>query len=151
MNDYDRIAQVIEYLNSDYTEQPDLDTLAAKVDLSPSHFHRLFSRWAGITPKTFLRCLTLSHAKELLKEGRNVLDTTFEVGLSSPGRLHDLCVDLEAASPGELQSGGTNLTVHYAFAKTPYGEALIAQCERGICHLAFIDDQSEALAQLQKS
>ena len=151
MNDYDRIAQVIEFINANFDEQPDLDTLAEHVGLSSHHFHRLFSRWAGVTPKTFLRCLTLDHAKELLKEGRNVLDTTFEVGLSSPGRLHDLCVDLEAASPGELQSGGAELTIEYGFVQTPFGEALIAQCDRGICHLAFIDDQTEALSHLQEN
>ena len=151
MNDYDRIAQVIEFINSNYDEQPDLDTLAGELGLSPSHFHRLFSRWAGVTPKAFLRCLTLDHAKELLAKGHNVLDTTYELGLSSPGRLHDLCVDLEAASPGELQSGGADITMTYGFTQTPFGEALIAQCDRGICHLAFINDQSEALTQLQNS
>jgi len=151
MNDYQRITQVIEFINANYEEQPDLDTLADHIGLSPSHFHRLFSRWAGVTPKTFLRCLTLDHAKELLAQGHNVLDTTLNVGLSSPGRLHDLCVDLEAASPGELQSGGAKLTIHYGFSQTPFGMALIAQCHRGICHLAFIVDISEALLQLEQS
>src|SRR5438876_8420944 len=101
MNDYDRSASAIRYLDAHRTEQPDLATLAKNLGLSQFHFHRLFSSWAAITPKDFLQCLTLSHAKELLRNGAGVLDATFQSGLSGPGRLHDLCVNLEAASPGE--------------------------------------------------
>lgn len=101
MNDYERIALVIRYLDEHHIEQPDLATLAEVTGLSSFYFHRLFHAWAGITPKDFLQCITLAHAKELLREGESVLDAALEAGLSSPCRLHDLCVSLESASPGD--------------------------------------------------
>jgi AraC family transcriptional regulator of adaptative response/methylated-DNA-[protein]-cysteine methyltransferase len=139
MNDYERIASVIRYLDRHHTSQPDLNALAQSVGLSPFHFHRLFSTWAGITPKDFLQCLTLEHARSLLRKGDNVLDAALTAGLSGPGRLHDLCVTLEAASPGEMKSRGAGLTIEYGFAMTPFGEALIAETARGICHLSFLN------------
>jgi len=141
MNDYERIASVIRYLDRHHTNQPDLNVLAQSVGLSPFHFHRLFSTWAGITPKDFLQCLTLEHARSLLQKGDNVLDTALSAGLSGPGRLHDLCVALEAASPGEMKAGGADLTIDYGFAMTPFGEALIGETARGICHLSFLDGE----------
>ena len=138
MNDYDRIARVIHYLDAQHTEQPDLAALANHVALSPSHFHRLFSTWAGITPKDFLQCLTLTHAKESLARGNSVLDAALDAGLSGAGRLHDLCVALEAASPGELKSGGAGWTIAAGFARSPFGTCLVAEGPRGICHLAFV-------------
>src|SRR5262245_30546501 len=105
MNDYERIARVIRLLDEKHAEQPSLEALAKQAGLSPSYFHRLFSSWAGVTPKDFLQCLTLEHARELLRRGESVLDASIDSGLSGPGRLHDLCVNLEAASPGELKSG----------------------------------------------
>jgi AraC family transcriptional regulator of adaptative response/methylated-DNA-[protein]-cysteine methyltransferase len=141
MNDYERVASVIRYLDRHYSDQPDLSQLARGAGLSPFHFHRLFSAWAGVTPKDFLQCLTLEHVKALLRDGQNVLDTALHVGLSGPGRLHDLCVTLEAASPGELKSGGSGTSINYGFAKTPFGEALIAETGRGICHLSFVNGQ----------
>src|SRR5438067_13137740 len=102
MNHYERIAQVIRHLDQAHAEQPDLEALAERAGLSPFHFHRLFSSWAAVTPKDFLQCLTLSHAKGLLKKGESVLNASLAAGLSGPGRLHDLCISLEAASPGEL-------------------------------------------------
>src|SRR2546428_7190075 len=119
MNDYERVANVIRFLDRHHIEQPDLNELAAAAGLSPFHFHRLFSTWAGITPKDFLQCLTLAHVKELLHEGESVLDAALDVGLSGPGRLHDLCVNLEAASPGEVKSGGEGLRIIFGFADTP--------------------------------
>src|ERR1051326_2165561 len=98
MNDYERVATVIRYLDRHHTEQPDLHALAQSVGLSPFYFHRLFSRWAGVTPKDFLQCLTLEHVKALLRTGDSILDAALNAGLSGPGRLHDLCVTLEAAS-----------------------------------------------------
>jgi AraC family transcriptional regulator of adaptative response/methylated-DNA-[protein]-cysteine methyltransferase len=139
MNDYERIATVIRYLDRHHTRQPNLDALARSVGLSPFHFHRLFSAWAGITPKDFLQCLTLEHARSLLQKGDNIFDAALSAGLSGPGRLHDLCVTLEAASPGEMKTGGAGLTIHYGFVMTPFGEALIGATARGICHLSFLN------------
>ena len=110
MNDYERIAEAIRFLDEHRDEQPDLATLSARIGLSPSHFHRLFSAWAGATPKDFLQCLTLSHARELLRRGETVLDAALDSGLSGPGRLHDLCVTLEAATPGEIKARGAGMT-----------------------------------------
>ncbi len=141
MNDYERIARVIRYLDEHHTLQPGLDELAEIAGLSQFHFHRLFSAWAGVTPKDFLQCLTLEHAKALLHEGQSVLSAALEAGLSGPGRLHDLCVSLEAVSPGELKSGGTGLNVLFGFAATPFGDCLVGESERGICHLTFVEDE----------
>jgi AraC family transcriptional regulator of adaptative response/methylated-DNA-[protein]-cysteine methyltransferase len=150
MNDYERIAQVIRFLDARHIEQPDLTALAGRVGLSPFHFHRLFAMWAGITPKDFLQCLTLAHAKELLRDGAPILDVALDSGLSGPGRLHDLCVNLEAASPGEMKSGGAGWTISAGFADSPFGNCLIAESPRGICHLSFAENEKEALVELQK-
>ena len=139
MNDYERIANIIRFLDRHHTDQPDLAELSAVAGLSPFHFHRLFSAWAGVTPKDFLQCLTLEHVKQLLLDGNNVFDAAVNVGLSGPGRLHDLCVSLEAASPGEMKNGGGGMEIDYGFAETPFGEALIAETKRGICHLSFVE------------
>ncbi|MCI0536265.1 MAG: methylated-DNA--[protein]-cysteine S-methyltransferase [Verrucomicrobiales bacterium] len=144
MNDYKRIARVIEYLDEHYTDQPDLPMLAEHVGLSPFHFHRLFSAWAGITPKDFVECLTLNHAKELLRQGESVLDAALATGLSGPGRLHDLCIKLEAASPGEIKSGGAGCEIRFGFAKTPFGNWLAAENSKGICHVGFVEQRTSA-------
>jgi len=151
MNDYERIARVIRYLDGHHTQQPGLAQLAKVAGLSPFHFHRLFSAWAGITPKGFLQCLTVEHAKALLHEGQDVLGAALEAGLSGSGRLHDLCVSLEAVSSGELKSGGNGLQIVYGFASTPFGDGLIGETVRGICHLAFVSDEGRdaALQQLR--
>jgi AraC family transcriptional regulator of adaptative response/methylated-DNA-[protein]-cysteine methyltransferase len=151
MNDYERIARIIRYLDEHHTDQPDLATLARHVGLSQHHFHRLFTSWAGITPKDFLQCLTLNHAQKLLRQGKSVLDVTLDTGLSSPSRLHDLCVSLEAASPGEMKSGGEGWTITVGFADSPFGECLVGESHRGICHLSFMDsdDKDAALAEVR--
>ena len=149
MNDYDRIAQIIRFLDERHVEQPDLTALAGRAGLSPFHFHRLFSAWAGVTPKDFLQCLTLAHAKALLRDGESILATALESGLSGPGRLHDLCVNLEAASPGELKSGGAGWTVTFGFAESPFGKCLVAESPRGICQLSFVENEKMSLAELQ--
>lgn len=146
MRDYDRIAAVIRYLDSHQAEQPDLATLAAQSGLSRFHFHRLFSRWAGITPKDFLQCLTLSHAGSLLAAGRDVLQSALDAGLSGPGRLHDLCVHLEAASPGEIALGGAGWTIRAGFVESPFGLCLAGESPRGICHLSFEESSDRELA-----
>ncbi|HEX9047916.1 MAG TPA: methylated-DNA--[protein]-cysteine S-methyltransferase [Verrucomicrobiae bacterium] len=149
MNDYERVARIIRYLETHQAEQPDLATLAHQAGLSPSHLHRLFSRWAGVTPKDFLQCLTLAEAKKRLRLGKNVLDTALESGLSGPGRLHDLCVQLEAASPGELKLGGEGWTISWGMADSPFGRCVIAESPRGLCHLAFSESEDSALAGLR--
>lgn len=146
MNDYERVATVIRFLERHHTEQPDLAELADGVGLSQFHFHRLFSKWAGVTPKDFLQCLTLEHIKQRLRRGDTVLSAALDAGLSGPGRVHDLCVTLEAASPGEIKSGGAGLEIDYGFAETPFGQALIGEAPRGICHLSFVDDDGRIRA-----
>lgn len=139
MNDYERIARVIRYMDEHHTEQPDLAVLARQTGLSESHFHRLFVNWAGVTPKDFLQSLTLTHVKELLRRGASVLEASLDAGLSGPGRAHDLCVEFEGASPGEVKSGGEGWTIDAGFADSPFGTCLIATGPRGLCHLSFVD------------
>jgi len=146
MNDYLRIERVIRYLDEAHTKQPDLEGLADYVGLSPFHFHRLFSAWAGISPKDFLQCLTLSHAKAMLRQGESVMSAALTAGLSGPGRLHDLCVSLEAASPGEMKSGGAGWTLVAGYVDTHFGRCLVAESPRGVCHLAFVEPGDDAAA-----
>ena len=152
MNDYERVARVIRFLDQRHLQQPDLAALAKCAGLSPSHFHRLFCRWAGVTPKDFLQCLTLAHVKGLLRQRLNVLDAALESGLSGPSRLHDLCVTLAGATPGEMKSGGAGWTLTCGFSTSPFGKCLIAQSPRGVCHLAFVQPgrQRAAWSRLQR-
>lgn len=152
MTDYDRIASVIRYLDATHHKQPDLAVLARKAGLSPFHFHRLFTRWAAITPKDFLQCLTVARLKELLRAGENVLNASYGAGLSGPGRAHDLCVALEAASPGEIKSGGAGWILQAGFADGPFGKFFIAESPRGICHFSFLESESgkQKMTELQK-
>jgi AraC family transcriptional regulator, regulatory protein of adaptative response / methylated-DNA-[protein]-cysteine methyltransferase len=146
MNDFERIAGVIRYLDEHHTDQPDLKALARQAGLSPFHFHRLFTSWAGVTPKDFLQCLTLAQVKESLRNGASVLESALDAGLSGPGRLHDLCVHLEAASPGEMKSGGAPWTMTAGFAAGPFGICLVAESPRGICHLSFVEEGGKETA-----
>lgn len=150
-SDYARIEQAILYLDVHAREQPSLDNVAAHVGLSPFHFQRLFTRWAGISPKRFLQVHTLTTARRLLAERRSVLDTSYTVGLSGGGRLHELFITLTAMTPGEFKLGGEGLTVRYGVHPSPFGDCLIAACERGICGLHFLTGESEeeALAALR--
>ena len=142
--DYRRIEQAIQYLEAHYRRQPELREIAEAIGLSEYHFQRLFTRWVGISPKRFLQFLTKEGAKELLERSINVLDTTYGVGLSSPGRLHDLFVQTEAVTPGEYKMRGAGLTIRYGFHPTPFGECLLGLTERGICHLGFTQGSREA-------
>ena len=143
--DYRRVAKALEYLAEHYTEQPDLAAIAEQAGLSEYHFQRVFTHWVGISPKRFLQYITLAHAKERLTQSTNLLDAAFEVGLSGPGRLHDLFITWEAMSPGEFKERGRGLTIHYGFHPSPFGECLLMLTERGICGLAFVTDgQREA-------
>lgn len=151
MTDYERIASIIRHLDSSHATQPSVPELAKIAGLSASHFHRLFKRWAGITPKDFLQCLTLEHAKSRLLASRSVLDAALEAGLSGPGRLHDLFVSIEAASPGEVKSGGQGMVVEWGVAESPFGSCSLGWNSRGICHLAFHDQFSVSETRLAGS
>lgn len=147
--DYLRIEQAILYLENHYKDQPSLEEVAANIGLSEFHFQRLFTRWAGVSPKRFLQFLTKEGAKELLSRSENLLDTTHQLGLSSLGRLHDLFVTTEAVTPGEYKSRGEGLTIRYGFHLTPFGKCLIGLTERGICHIGFVSgSEGEAIDQL---
>lgn len=149
MTTYQRIEKVIRYVDARRERQPRLEELAAVAGLSPFHFHRLFRRWAGTTPKAFLKFVTAQDAKALLRGG-DVLGAALGSGLSGPGRLHDLLVTVEAVSPGEWKKRGAGLVIRHGFHDTPLGEALFAVTGRGLCHLAFVEDRRAALARLRK-
>jgi AraC family transcriptional regulator of adaptative response/methylated-DNA-[protein]-cysteine methyltransferase len=141
-DDYTRIEQAIQFLEENADRQPDLKEVASSIHLSEYHFQRLFTRWAGISPKRFLQFITKENAKKLLKNS-NTLDAAFSSGLSSPGRLHDLFVKCEAVTPGEYKLQGAGLIIKYGFHPTPYGDCLLAATERGICCLAFVSAQGK--------
>jgi AraC family transcriptional regulator, regulatory protein of adaptative response / methylated-DNA-[protein]-cysteine methyltransferase len=148
-DDYQRIEQAILYLENNYQVQPELREIAESIGLSEYHFQRLFTRWVGISPKRFLQFLTKEGAKELLQRS-SVLNAAYSVGLSGPGRLHDLLVTTEAVTPGEYKARGAGLTIRYGFHPTPFGECLLGVTERGICHLGFVQGSREtALAHLK--
>lgn len=145
---YARIANAIEYLQTHFREQPELHDVAEKVHLSPFHFQKLFTEWAGVSPKKFLQYISLQHAKEMLKKQASLFDTAEEVGLSGTGRLHDLFINIEGMTPGEYKNGGLALNINYSFAETMFGDVIIASTPKGICYLAFSDDEQEALDKL---
>jgi AraC family transcriptional regulator, regulatory protein of adaptative response / methylated-DNA-[protein]-cysteine methyltransferase len=144
--DYDVVRRAIAHIRGNWRAQPDVETIAEAAGVTATELHHLFRRWAGITPKAFLQALTLDHARRLLRDSASVLDATYEVGLSGPGRLHDLFVTHEAMSPGEWKSGGAGLTIQYGFHPSPFGSALIMATERGLAGLAFADAGGEAAA-----
>lgn len=148
--DYERIAKAIRFIADTRLDQPGLNEIAAHVGLSPHHFQRLFTRWAGVSPKKFLGFLTLRHARALLTQGESVLNTALDVGLSGPSRLHDLFVSLEAMTPGELKNGGENLTISYATDDTPFGPAVIMRTVRGICGIEFLQNGEQAQDVVQR-
>lgn len=134
---YDLMAAALRHIEARAGEQPTLEEVAEAIGLSPAHFQRVFSAWVGVSPKRYLQYLTLDHAKRLLTERFTVLDATYETGLSSPGRLHDLFVRWEAMTPGEYARKGKGLAIRYGWFPSPFGEALIMGTERGLCGLAF--------------
>jgi len=148
MTDYERIKKAIEFIRSNFQQQPDLDAVAKEVYLSPFHFQRLFKDWAGVSPKKFLQYISLQHAKKLLQQ-HTVSDTAYETGLSGSSRLHDLFINIEGMTPGEYKNGGEQLQINYSFAETPFGNIIVASTAKGICHLAFADDEGKALEELQ--
>lgn len=148
---YAKIAKAIEYIQANFKTQPSLNEIAAHVHLSPTHFQRVFTKWAGISPKKFLQYLSLEHAKSILKSDatNQIFEATFETGLSSTSRLHDLFIKIEGMSPAEYRDGGRNLLIRYTFAQTLFGSVLMAATNKGICHIAFISDKLPALQYLQ--
>jgi AraC family transcriptional regulator, regulatory protein of adaptative response / methylated-DNA-[protein]-cysteine methyltransferase len=144
--DYAVVRRAIAFVCEHWRAQPEIDAIAAAVGVSASELHHLFRRWASITPKAFLQALTLEHARRLLRDSASVLEAAFEVGLSGPGRLHDLFVTHEAMSPGEWKSGGAGLTMSYGFHPSPFGTALVMTTHRGLAGLAFADPGEEEAA-----
>jgi AraC family transcriptional regulator of adaptative response/methylated-DNA-[protein]-cysteine methyltransferase len=148
---YQRIAEAINFIKVNFKEQPNLDEVAEKVNLSPFHFQRLFTDWAGISPKKFLQYLSLEYAKGILKNNQATLfDTAFETGLSGTGRLHDLFINIEGMTPAEYKNGGKALAINYSFAESPFGNIIVASTPKGICYMAFADDRDGAFNQLQE-
>ncbi|MFQ2729558.1 bifunctional transcriptional activator/DNA repair enzyme AdaA [Aeromonas caviae] len=142
MSDYARIADAIRFIASQVARQPTLDEIAAHIHLSPFHFQRLFSRWAGVTPKRYLQVLTLERAKALLQESRPLLEVADTLGLSSGSRLYDHFVQLEAVTPGEYKLRGAGLVIDHGVHDTPFGQAFVALTPRGVCNFSFLDDQA---------
>lgn len=142
---YERIANAITYIKEHYKNQPSLDEVAEKVNLSPYHFQRLFKEWAGVSPKKFLQFISVENAKKIL-DGQNasLFDTTMEIGLSGTGRLHDLFVNIEGMTPGEYKNGGEQLIINYSYAQSPFGMVMVASTEKGLCHVVFIEDEEKA-------
>ncbi|MBW3097671.1 methylated-DNA--[protein]-cysteine S-methyltransferase [Pseudohoeflea coraliihabitans] len=146
-NDYALISHVIERISLDYRSQPTLEELAADLQIAPAQLQRTFSRWAGLSPKAFLQAVTLDHARRLIGEERlPLLEASHELGLSGPGRLHDLFVTHEAMSPGDFKSGGAQLQIQYGFHPSPFGTALVMATERGLCGVGFADPDGEDAA-----
>ncbi|TNB49593.1 methylated-DNA--[protein]-cysteine S-methyltransferase [Martelella lutilitoris] len=145
--DYDVVRKVIAMISEEYREQPGLETIARRLDMSPTSLQKTFTRWAGLSPKAFLQAITLDHAKRLLGEEKlPLLDTSYELGLSGPGRLHDLFVTHESMSPGEWKAGGGGLVIRYGFHSSPFGKALVMATERGLAGVAFADPGEEKAA-----
>lgn len=148
---YTRIAEAIEYILLNFTEQPTLDEIAGKVNLSPFHFQRLFTDWAGVSPKKFLQFISVQHAKQILNNSQSTLfETAYKTGLSGTGRLHDLFVKIEGMTPGEYKNKGENLTIKYSFTQSKFGNILVASTHKGICYMGFSDDREIAFSELQK-
>ena len=144
--EYDVVRKAIGHIRGHWREQPEIQTIAEAAGVTPTELHHLFRRWAGLSPKAFLQALTLHGARELLRDSASVLDATYEVGLSGPGRLHDLFVTHEAMSPGEWKTGGEGLTINFGFHPSPFGSALVMATERGLAGLAFADPGKERAA-----
>lgn len=147
---YNRIAAAIEYIRDNFREQPNLDEVAREVHLSPFHFQRIFNEWAGTTPKKFLQYISLEHARNLLIHQRATLfEAAFETGLSGTSRLHDLFINIEGMTPAEYRDGGKNLSINYSIAESPFGNLVVASTSKGICHMAFCEDETNGLIELK--
>lgn len=149
---YNRIAAAIEYIKTHFKTQPNLDEVAEKVHLSPFHFQRLFTEWAGTSPKKFLQYISVEHAKKILKDNQQatLFDAAFETGLSGTSRLHDLFIKIEGMTPAEYKNSGKNLAIRYSFAQSPFGNIIVASTSKGICFMAFAEDEIAGLIALQQ-
>ncbi len=145
-SDYEIVQRAIAYVTEHFRDQPEVETVARAVGVDGRTLTELFRRWCGLSPKAFLQSVTLDYARRVLRESPNILEASYEVGLSGPGRLHDLFVVHEAMSPGEWKTGGEGLTVYYGFHPSPFGSALVMTTERGLCGLAFADQGGEQAA-----
>lgn len=149
-SNYDRIAQSIDFIKRNFRGQPSLDQMAQEAGMSPFHFQRIFSEWAGVSPARFVQYLSVNYARQILKRPHaSLFDATHETGLSGTGRLHDLFVKIEGMTPGSYKNGARGLTICYEFVDTLFGTALIASTDRGICHLSFFEDRDLALQELR--
>lgn len=145
-----RIAEALEYIKRQYKSRPGLEEVASHVHLSPFHFQRLFTQWAGVSPKQFLQYTSLGYARQILRDTQaSLLEAAEETGLSGTGRLHDLFVTIEGMTPGEYRNGGENLKINYSYADSPFGELLVGSTGKGICHMAFVNERSAGLRDLQ--
>ena len=148
---YNRLAEAIDYIKKNFKSQPNLDEVAEKVHISPAHFQRMFTEWAGTSPKKFLQFISVEHAKKILKnEQATLFDTAYETGLSSTSRLHDLFVNIEGMTPAEFKNGGKNLEMNYSFAESPFGNLIVASTSKGVCYMAFEEDETLAFHKLQE-
>jgi len=147
---FERIARAIEYIQQNFKDQPNLNEVAEHLHLSPAHFQRLFTEWAGTSPKKFLQYISLEHAKKVLKNNQDnsILDAAYATGLSSPSRLHDLFIQIEGMTPAEYKRGGENLTIHFQYVGTRFGRILIASTTKGICKMSFVENDMDAYATL---
>lgn len=151
LTNYERIARAIEYLKMNFKNQPSLEEVAENVYLSPFHFQRMFTEWAGVSPKKFTQYLSVEYAKSLLKDKQaSLFDTALETGLSGTGRLHDLFMKIEGMTPGEYKNGGEALSINYSFAESPFGPLILAATPKGLCYLAFEEDREQAFRHLKE-
>jgi AraC family transcriptional regulator, regulatory protein of adaptative response / methylated-DNA-[protein]-cysteine methyltransferase len=149
---FSRIEEAIGYIKTNFKAQPGLDEVAEHIHVSPFHFQRLFTDWAGVSPKKFLQYISVEYAKSILKDQQTTLfDAAYETGLSGTSRLHDLFIKIEGMTPGEFKNGGENLSINYSYAESPFGNILVASTAKGICHMAFADNEQEAFEALQKN
>ncbi|TGK07747.1 methylated-DNA--[protein]-cysteine S-methyltransferase [Leptospira semungkisensis] len=150
ITDFNRIEKAISFIRKNFKSQPSLDKVANELHLSPHHFQRMFTEWAGVSPKKFLQYTTVEYAKKILKENKfSLLDTAFESGLSGTSRLHDLFMNIEGMTPGEYKNGGTSLSINYSFAETPFGRLLVASTTKGICYISFSENDTKSFKDLQ--
>ena len=147
---FERIAAAIDYIKANFKSQPSLEEIASHIHMSPHHFQRMFTEWAGTSPKKFLQYISVEYAKSLLSEKKNTLfDTSIESGLSGSSRLHDLFIKIEGMTPGEFKNRGENLNINYSFFGSPFGKIIVASTKKGICHLAFTEDEVAAINSLK--